>query len=180
MEPKNSPMPRWSLGSGSGLPYGSFANSLSSLTPKAEETEEPAISQRRSYIAVAVLCYINLLNYTERYTIAGKLTCCCLLTNTLTVSMLVGLNIMFVVSYRCPSRHSEFFWYKWWYSCTHTNRYEGAENTLTHAPMFGMSLFGPALLNIKLWNMCCKCIAENCWLLRDINITLHTHVLVSK
>ncbi|XP_033954130.1 protein spinster homolog 3 [Pseudochaenichthys georgianus] len=73
MEPKDSPMPRWSLGSGSGLPYGYFANSLSSLTPKAEETEEPAISQRRSYIAVAVLCYINLLNYTERYTIAGVL-----------------------------------------------------------------------------------------------------------
>ncbi|XP_010766697.1 protein spinster homolog 3-like, partial [Notothenia coriiceps] len=73
MEPKDSPIPRWSLGSGSGLHYGSFVNSLSSLTPKAEQTEEPAISQRRSYIAVAVLCYINLLNYTERYTIAGVL-----------------------------------------------------------------------------------------------------------
>ncbi|XP_063750873.1 protein spinster homolog 3 isoform X2 [Eleginops maclovinus] len=70
MEQKDIPIPRWSLGSSSGLHYGSFVNSLSSLTPKTEETEEPAISQRRSYVAIAVLCYINLLNYTERYTIA--------------------------------------------------------------------------------------------------------------
>lgn len=67
--PKDGPVPRWSLGSSSGLKYGSFVNSLSSLTPQA--VEEPAISPRRAYIAVAVLCYINLLNYMERYTIAG-------------------------------------------------------------------------------------------------------------
>ncbi|XP_068456651.1 protein spinster homolog 3 [Clinocottus analis] len=73
MEPKEGRMPRWSLGSGSGLRYGSFVNSLSSLTPKPEEKEKPAISQRRAYVAVAVLCYINLLNYAERYTIAGIL-----------------------------------------------------------------------------------------------------------
>ncbi|XP_031166925.1 protein spinster homolog 3 [Sander lucioperca] len=73
MEPKDRPIPRRSLGSSSGIHYGSFVNSLSSLTPKAEEKEKPAISPRRAYIAVAVLCYVNLLNYTERYTIAGVL-----------------------------------------------------------------------------------------------------------
>lgn len=36
-------------------------------------TRPTGISQRRSYIAVAVLCYINLLNYMDRYTIAGVL-----------------------------------------------------------------------------------------------------------
>ncbi|KAM9348094.1 protein spinster homolog 3 [Symphorus nematophorus] len=78
MEPKGSvsspqdrPMPRWSLGSSSGLHYGSFVNSLSSLTPHAVET--PAVSPRRAYVAIAVLCYVNLINYMERYTIAGAL-----------------------------------------------------------------------------------------------------------
>ncbi|XP_077361817.1 protein spinster homolog 3 isoform X2 [Festucalex cinctus] len=78
MEPKGSvtfrrdgPLPRRSLGSTSGLRYGSFVDSLSSLTPKLEE--RPAISRRRAHIAVAVLCYVNLLNYMERYTIAGVL-----------------------------------------------------------------------------------------------------------
>nr|XP_046267688.1 protein spinster homolog 3 isoform X2 [Scatophagus argus] len=69
--PHDRPMPRWSLGSNSGLHYGSFVNSLSSLTPQA--VEKPAISPRRAYIAVAVLCYVNLINYMERYTIAGVL-----------------------------------------------------------------------------------------------------------
>ncbi|XP_077403638.1 protein spinster homolog 3 isoform X1 [Vanacampus margaritifer] len=78
MEPKGSvasrqdgPLPRLSLGSTSGLRYGSFVDSLSSLTPKPEE--RPAISRRRAHVAVAVLCYVNLLNYMERYTIAGVL-----------------------------------------------------------------------------------------------------------
>ncbi|KAI3373444.1 hypothetical protein L3Q82_022044 [Scortum barcoo] len=71
--PKDRPKPRWSLGSSSGLRYGSFMNSLSSLTPQAEETP-PAISPKRAYVTVAVLCYINLLNYMERYTIAGVLS----------------------------------------------------------------------------------------------------------
>lgn len=74
MEPEDKPKPRWSIGSNSGLQYGSFANSLSSLTPRAEEEEKPGISPRRAYIAVAVLCYVNLLNYMERYTIAGVLS----------------------------------------------------------------------------------------------------------
>ncbi|XP_069003082.1 protein spinster homolog 3 [Embiotoca jacksoni] len=79
MEPKGSvtspqdrPVRRWSVCSSSGLHYGSFVNSLSSLTPNA--VDKPAISPRRGYIAIAVLCYINLLNYMERYTIAGVLS----------------------------------------------------------------------------------------------------------
>uniref|UniRef100_A0A7N6BMX1 Major facilitator superfamily (MFS) profile domain-containing protein n=1 Tax=Anabas testudineus TaxID=64144 RepID=A0A7N6BMX1_ANATE len=79
MEPKESveshqerPEPRWSVGSSSSLHYGSFVNSLASLTPKTEE--QSAISPKRAYIAVTVLCYINLLNYMERYTIAGVLS----------------------------------------------------------------------------------------------------------
>ncbi|XP_029030626.1 protein spinster homolog 3 isoform X2 [Betta splendens] len=79
MEPKGSvtslqdkPKPRWSVGSSTSLHYGSFVNSLASLTPKAEIS--PAISPKRAYIAVTVLCYINLLNYMERYTIAGVLS----------------------------------------------------------------------------------------------------------
>nr|XP_057943673.1 protein spinster homolog 3 isoform X2 [Doryrhamphus excisus] len=78
MEPKGSSpspqggrLPRRSLGSSSGLHYGSFVNSLSSLTPKLDQRPSP--SHRRAYVAVAVLCYINLLNYMERYTIAGVL-----------------------------------------------------------------------------------------------------------
>lgn len=35
-------------------------------------TRTTGISQRRAYIAVAILCYVNLLNYMDRYTIAGK------------------------------------------------------------------------------------------------------------
>lgn len=50
----------------SGLRYGSFQNSLAALTP--EPDDKPA---RSAYVAVAVLCYVNLVNYIERYTIAG-------------------------------------------------------------------------------------------------------------
>lgn len=76
MEPKGSvtspqekPLPRWSVGSRCSLQYGSLVNSLASLTPAA--AEQTAVSPRSAYTAVAVLCYINLLNYMERYTIAG-------------------------------------------------------------------------------------------------------------
>ncbi|XP_038565266.1 protein spinster homolog 3 isoform X2 [Micropterus salmoides] len=71
--PQDKPLPRWSRSSSSGLRYGSFVNSLSSLTPNTEDNK-PATSPRGAYIAVAVLCYLNLLNYMERYTIAGVLT----------------------------------------------------------------------------------------------------------
>lgn len=67
--PQDKARSRWSVSSSSGLHYGSFANSLASLTPLT--VEKPAISPRRAHIAIAVLCYLNLLNYMERYTIAG-------------------------------------------------------------------------------------------------------------
>uniref|UniRef100_A0AAX7SXX9 Major facilitator superfamily (MFS) profile domain-containing protein n=1 Tax=Astatotilapia calliptera TaxID=8154 RepID=A0AAX7SXX9_ASTCA len=69
---KDIPVRRWSLRSSCSLPYGSFANSLASLAPDAEE--KPAISPKRAYVTMFVLCYVNLLNYMERYTIAGVLT----------------------------------------------------------------------------------------------------------
>ncbi|XP_036975982.1 protein spinster homolog 3 isoform X3 [Acanthopagrus latus] len=71
--PKDRPRPRWSRCSSSGLRYGSFVNSLSSLAAAEEVVHKSPISPRRSYIAVAVLCYVNLINYMERYTIAGVL-----------------------------------------------------------------------------------------------------------
>ncbi|XP_060911862.1 protein spinster homolog 3 isoform X2 [Labrus mixtus] len=73
MEPEvsvSTPQDRgWTPDSGEGLHYGSFANSLASLTHQAPER----ITPRQAKIAVAVLCYINLINYMERYTIAGVL-----------------------------------------------------------------------------------------------------------
>lgn len=50
--------------------YGTIANGP--VDSSAETTE---ISPRRAYIAVAVLCYVNLLNYMDRYTIAGEDRC---------------------------------------------------------------------------------------------------------
>lgn len=49
--------------------YGSFVNSASSL----ERIGPPVVSPARGYVAIAVLCYVNLLNYMERYTVAGVL-----------------------------------------------------------------------------------------------------------
>ncbi|CAG5876584.1 protein spinster homolog 3 isoform 1-T3 [Menidia menidia] len=79
MEPKTSetsaqdgPVPQWNVASSSGLRYGTLANSVSSIAPSA--SEKPTITPTRAYIAIAVLCYINLLNYMERYTIAGVLS----------------------------------------------------------------------------------------------------------
>ncbi|PWA22910.1 hypothetical protein CCH79_00002200 [Gambusia affinis] len=69
---QDKPVPRCSLGSSSGLHYGALVNSVSSLAPLA--SDKPPISQRRAYVAIAVLCYVNLLNYMERYTIAGVLS----------------------------------------------------------------------------------------------------------
>ncbi|KAM4544782.1 protein spinster homolog 3 isoform 1-T3 [Odontesthes bonariensis] len=70
--PQDDPVPRWSVSSSSGLHYGTLVNSVSSLAPIA--AEKPAIPTKRAYIAIAVLCYVNLLNYMERYTIAGVLS----------------------------------------------------------------------------------------------------------
>lgn len=60
---------RCSLSCSPGFRYGSLGNSVSSLGPDATETA--VVPPSRDYIAIAVLCYINLLNYMERYTIAG-------------------------------------------------------------------------------------------------------------
>lgn len=50
--------------------YGSIADSLPTDEPSTVETT--VLSPRRSYITVAVLCYVNLINYMDRYTIAGE------------------------------------------------------------------------------------------------------------
>ncbi|XP_051741963.1 protein spinster homolog 1 [Ctenopharyngodon idella] len=44
-------------------------------SPKPEEEEEPAsgVSDKRAILTVIVLCYINLLNYMDRFTVAGVL-----------------------------------------------------------------------------------------------------------
>ncbi|XP_041864277.1 protein spinster homolog 3 isoform X2 [Melanotaenia boesemani] len=70
--PQESPRPRWSISSSSGLQYGSLVNSVSSLSPIV--AEKPAISPTQAYVTIAVLCYVNLINYMERYTIPGVLT----------------------------------------------------------------------------------------------------------
>lgn len=44
-------------------------------SPKPEEEEdEPAsgVSDKRAILTVIVLCYINLLNYMDRFTVAGN------------------------------------------------------------------------------------------------------------
>ncbi|KAI1903734.1 hypothetical protein AGOR_G00030270 [Albula goreensis] len=51
-------------------PYGSVSGGPEDQTTSPQTT---VISPKRSYIAVAVLCYVNLLNYMDRYTIAGVL-----------------------------------------------------------------------------------------------------------
>ncbi|KAL4660588.1 hypothetical protein GN956_G612 [Arapaima gigas] len=50
--------------------YGSVHHSH--MTPNTSVTKT-AITPKHHYIAVAVLCYVNLLNYMDRYTIAGVL-----------------------------------------------------------------------------------------------------------
>lgn len=69
---EHRPKTRLSLRSSSTVRYGS----MSSEQPDrdASSVQTTSISLRRSYIAVAVLCYINLLNYMDRYTIAGEQT----------------------------------------------------------------------------------------------------------
>lgn len=49
--------------------YGSLQNSRAALAPEARQ--QWAATPRATYLAVAVLCYVNLVNYIERYTIAG-------------------------------------------------------------------------------------------------------------
>ncbi|XP_028839132.1 LOW QUALITY PROTEIN: protein spinster homolog 3 [Denticeps clupeoides] len=51
--------------------YGSVAGAQLDMGPSSHTA---AISPRRAHLAVAVLCYVNLLNYMDRYTIAGVLS----------------------------------------------------------------------------------------------------------
>lgn len=70
----NQPRPRTrlSLRSNTTVRYGSMSSDQPDSNASSMQTT--VISQKRSYIAVAVLCYINLLNYMDRYTIAGEHT----------------------------------------------------------------------------------------------------------
>lgn len=52
--------------------YGSIHIEPEKKQPLDCNTIDTMPSRRRSYMAVAVLCYVNLLNYMDRYTIAGK------------------------------------------------------------------------------------------------------------
>ncbi|XP_067294888.1 protein spinster homolog 3 isoform X1 [Pseudorasbora parva] len=69
---EHRPKTRLSLRSNKTIPYGSMSSEQPDSDASSMQTT--SISQRRSYIAVAVLCYINLLNYMDRYTIAGVLS----------------------------------------------------------------------------------------------------------
>lgn len=51
--------------------YGSIASQSDDSVSSAAEIN--IISSKRAYVAIAVLCYVNLLNYMDRYTIAGVL-----------------------------------------------------------------------------------------------------------
>lgn len=52
--------------------YGSIASEPEENQTFTTNVNDSKLSRRRSYVAVAVLCYVNLLNYMDRYTIAGK------------------------------------------------------------------------------------------------------------
>lgn len=108
------------------LQYGSLQNSLATLTPEAQD--KPAISPRSTYAAVAVLCYVNLVNYIERYTIAGTqsfFSFVCLFwggTCNMNASCVCQSN-MSQFTNRRPSQYSSILCYKWWHSCASANRY---------------------------------------------------------
>uniref|UniRef100_A0A672LT48 Protein spinster homolog 3 n=1 Tax=Sinocyclocheilus grahami TaxID=75366 RepID=A0A672LT48_SINGR len=68
---QHRPRNRSSLRSNITVRYGSMSSEQPDSDASSMQTT--VISQKRSYIAVAVLCYINLLNYMDRYTIAGVL-----------------------------------------------------------------------------------------------------------
>ncbi|XP_068187238.1 protein spinster homolog 3 [Antennarius striatus] len=70
MEEPVSPIPD-QPGSGSRTRYGSLTNDLS--TRELRDVSQRASSRRRNHVTMAVLCYINLINYMERFTIAGVL-----------------------------------------------------------------------------------------------------------
>ncbi len=49
-------------------------NGVGSPQPEEEESAS-GVSDKRAKLTVAVLCYINLLNYMDRFTVAGNQRC---------------------------------------------------------------------------------------------------------
>lgn len=79
--------------------YGSLQNSRAALAPEARQ--QRATSPRSTHVAVAVLCYVNLVNYIERYTIAGT---CWAVFRCVCVGVCATCSIMLVVySLTCSS-----------------------------------------------------------------------------
>lgn len=117
------------------LHYGSFTNSLASLTSRAREDDEGhrgeegrASSPRcqRAHLAVAVLCYINLLNYMERYTIAGSTVARHTHTHThraarSSVRSHDALSLLFC---RCPPQNTGILWHRRQQSRAAADRYD--------------------------------------------------------
>lgn len=52
--------------------YGSIASEPEERQPLTTNSKDILPPRWRCYSGVAVLCYVNLLNYMDRYTIAGK------------------------------------------------------------------------------------------------------------
>lgn len=53
---------------------GPTCNGVGSPQPEEEESAS-GVSDKRAKLTVAVLCYINLLNYMDRFTVAGNQCC---------------------------------------------------------------------------------------------------------
>ena len=119
-----------SLRSTSGPRYGSISDPPLTEAPPAESR---VISPKRSYIAVAVLCYVNLINYIDRYTIAGE-------TSHLDAKQFdthecwvgfIDQRLLFF-SQRSPSEYPEILWYQWQHLWTVTDRYCALCMSYTH------------------------------------------------
>ena len=161
--PKDRPRPRWSRCSSSGLRYGSFVNSLSSLAAAEEVVHKSPISPRRSYIAVAVLCYVNLINYMERYTIAGWVISCAHMTTLPVKATAFGWPTRcFAVTQACSStfRSSLISVTAWLHFCKQVW-------WCTHTPAAQFPLF----VKMTLCNACCKWISQRSWHRRKCGIT---------
>ena len=167
--PKDRPRPRWSRCSSSGLRYGSFVNSLSSLAAAEEVVHKSPISPRRSYVAVAVLCYVNLINYMERYTIAGWVISCAHMTTLPVKATAFGWPTRcFAVTQACSStfRSSLISVTAWLHFCKQVW-------WCTHTPAAQFPLF----VKMTLCNACCKWISQRSWHRRKCGIT-HSHARV--
>uniref|UniRef100_A0A8C1YTQ4 Protein spinster homolog 1 n=1 Tax=Cyprinus carpio TaxID=7962 RepID=A0A8C1YTQ4_CYPCA len=85
-------------------------NGVGSPQPEEEESAS-GVSDRRAKVIVVVLCYINLLNYMDRFTVAGNQ-----LSPTLNLSDFAnayGLNLYFIFEYNFIQILSLFFKHFW-------------------------------------------------------------------